>query len=345
MISSRLTDRFTISAEQLAANILGAKAVGLDCSPLLVQSGIDPDVLNNPHARIPHSAFIKFRLLLCQVLNDENAGFTEQTAPLGTLVYACRAVMASYNLKGVLNQYSHFHYLFSESVSYRFCEDGDLAYFGISVLNPSQSDHHAFLENTVQFIFSFSLWLTGRPFMLRRIDYSFSRPAYGREYADLIPCETRFDQAQTQLVFERKLLRHPIARSAAELPLFLDNHLFYLLEQNLKSGSMVERVRRLLTPNSTGPNNAEYVAGVLSISQVSLRRKLSAEGYSFTTLKQTVQQELALYYLFEKNISVLDVAPLLGFSEASAFSRAFKRWTGFSPNQYPFEARKPRGRE
>ncbi len=72
----------------------------------------------------------------------------------------------------------------------------------------------------------------------------------------------------------------------------------------------------------------------MHMSRQTLYRKLKKEGESFQNLAETVRRERALQYVAEGEYGLTEVAFLLGFSELSAFSRAFKRWTGESPGHY-----------
>ncbi len=77
----------------------------------------------------------------------------------------------------------------------------------------------------------------------------------------------------------------------------------------------------------------EKVAGQLNMSVRSLQRRLKEAGTTFRTLLEAVRKDLAATYIRDPDIELVEVAFLLGFSDQSAFSRAFKRWTGCSPSE------------
>jgi AraC-like DNA-binding protein len=70
------------------------------------------------------------------------------------------------------------------------------------------------------------------------------------------------------------------------------------------------------------------------MSSRKLQRQLQSAGTTFNTILNEIRQDLAQNYLGEENNSMTEIAFLLGFSESSAFSRAFKRWMGVSPTEY-----------
>lgn len=95
------------------------------------------------------------------------------------------------------------------------------------------------------------------------------------------------------------------------------------------------RVRALLLSTlKDGPLSAEAVAGKLGVTRRTLTRRLREEGTSFTELLEDVRRQAAIHYLTASDHGADDIAFLLGFSEASAFVRAFKRWQGVAPMAY-----------
>ncbi len=83
----------------------------------------------------------------------------------------------------------------------------------------------------------------------------------------------------------------------------------------------------------TGNARMDTVARKLGISRQTLFRRLKAEGMTFEQVHDELRHKLAPHYLAGKKVSVNETAYLVGFSEAAAFSRAFKRWTGASPGK------------
>jgi len=97
----------------------------------------------------------------------------------------------------------------------------------------------------------------------------------------------------------------------------------------------VTRVRRALrTPGLAPPQCSSQMAKRLAMSERALRRALRNEGTSFRVLQDEFRREATLRLLSSPDLSVTDVALMVGFSEASALHRAFKRWTGLTPRQF-----------
>lgn len=113
-------------------------------------------------------------------------------------------------------------------------------------------------------------------------------------------------------------------------------YLWQTLQSCLRtSPSFTHKVRALIAGQLTrGRVGAEAIAAQLHISRYTLYKRLKEENQTFLALREEVQREQALAYLGESQRPLVEVAELLGFSELSAFSRAFKRWTGTTPMRF-----------
>jgi AraC-like DNA-binding protein len=94
------------------------------------------------------------------------------------------------------------------------------------------------------------------------------------------------------------------------------------------------QLRRLLSRDSARWPDLEAVAAHMHISPQTLRRHLREEGTSFQELKDQLRRDIAIYHLGRADLSLQQIAEQLGFSEPSAFHRAFKKWTGLTPGAY-----------
>ncbi len=102
--------------------------------------------------------------------------------------------------------------------------------------------------------------------------------------------------------------------------------------------SLTSQIRRLLGRDCRRWPDLDQVARQLHMSSQTLRRHLREEGGSFQQLKDHLRRDLAIYHLGRDELSIQDIAEQLGFSEPSAFHRAFKKWTGLTPGAYRHQA-------
>jgi AraC-like DNA-binding protein len=150
------------------------------------------------------------------------------------------------------------------------------------------------------------------------------------EYARIFEAPVAFGAHIDELVVPPAVLAEPLPRADPALCAHLDRHLDELLDR-MQPAALRAQVSRLLGRQlSGGAPDIEWVAAQLHMSPRSLQRRLRDAGTSFQELLDSLRRDLALRYLAQ-GLAVAEVAFLIGFTEASNFHRAFKRWTGMTP--------------
>lgn len=177
--------------------------------------------------------------------------------------------------------------------------------------------------------------LTGRPLRPLAVDFVNRRPAAVQPYEDFFGCPVRFDQPATRLLLALHDLALPLRSADADLLALLDAQAEALLQQVAAvSGPLAVWRQALVGLIRSGRSSLADLAASLQMSPRSLQRKLAAQGQSFQTLLSATRRQLAEAYLRDPDVELAEVALLLGYSEQSAFTRAFRQWTGQAPLQW-----------
>jgi len=164
--------------------------------------------------------------------------------------------------------------------------------------------------------------------------YQCSRPD-GVDRAVVLGCPVRFNAPDTRFVLRRRLLERPLPRSHASLFDYLERHASTVLARLPSDGRLSIRARRLITEAlRNGEPSPKEIAKKLSLSERTLQRRLREEQTTFAELLDGARRELAELYVCEVGVAAYEVAFLLGYSEPSAFHRAFRRWTGVTPQEF-----------
>lgn len=172
-----------------------------------------------------------------------------------------------------------------------------------------------------------------KPFV-RGVRVTHPKPACSGEYDRIFRAPTVFDSDKNALLIDETWTTHTVARTTRYAFGVLSEHAKALLEKLEASKTTRGRVESLLIPIlHMGEPNMERTAEKMGLSGDTLYRKLKAEGVTYEKLLDELRHKMALHYLNGKKASVNEIAYLVGFSEPSAFSRAFKRWTGASPRK------------
>ncbi|EMB54072.1 helix-turn-helix domain-containing protein [Streptococcus mutans] len=158
--------------------------------------------------------------------------------------------------------------------------------------------------------------------------------AYSKEAAEAFGCHIE-QMDSNEMVFRKEDLEFPFITANNIMLDYLEPQLKERLAENISGESFTGVVQqKLYQAIPSGAFSIEDIAASLGISSRTLQRNLSSEGTKFNQELQTVQKLLALNYLKDHQLSTDEVAYLVGYSEVSSFSRAFKKWTGKTISQY-----------
>ena len=159
-------------------------------------------------------------------------------------------------------------------------------------------------------------------------------PADERPYREFFGCAVCFGAAEDSLTLAHDVVDAPLPTSNRALAATFDAILASQLAE-LDHADLAARCQEhLMQQLTSGEPSESDLAAALAMSRRTLQRRLAAIGQSYQRLLDETRRKLALHYLAEGERSVTEIAFLLGFSEQSAFSRAFRRWRGQSPGAY-----------
>jgi AraC-like DNA-binding protein len=154
-------------------------------------------------------------------------------------------------------------------------------------------------------------------------------------YAELFGCDIQFDAAEYALEIPASVLEQPMREADAELNSILTRFLDGQLPSTGHHEDPVTAVRRVIARTlPDGEPSLEGVARELGMAGRTLQKRLAASGHRYKHLAREVRAELAKRYLAEEGTTLAGVALLVGYSDLSAFVRAFKQWTGITPGEY-----------
>ena len=182
---------------------------------------------------------------------------------------------------------------------------------------------------------SFGRWICGSNAAPLSVEFRHEEPDDISPYNALFGCPVTFGMPANSVIFSSALLNLPVRDADPHLHQVLLKEAEAQLDRAFVGLPLQQRVRMLLNELlPQGKAQIEYVALRLHVSPRTLQRKLSDEGYTFTTLVSELRQELAERYLSQPHLSLSDIAHLLGFAEQSSFSHAFRNWRGCSPQAF-----------
>jgi AraC-like DNA-binding protein len=248
---------------------------------------------------------------------------------VGQLISACRTLREAF---AFFNRYS---LLIGNNVHWSIEEQGDYVYM---FCDPT-------VEHPLATRVAFEAWLTiihriGRAFLCIDMDestevwFKHAAPDYAAEYTRVFGPRVLFNQPRYAIVSLREYLDRPQPLGDDTVRDVLTSSADLLLRER-ESESIAERVRGLLRfEEDIHVIDVRRVAHQLGLNVRALRRRLSSEQVSLSALLDEARLRIAQRELRKPGVSIKEAAYALGFSEASAFHRAFKRWSGQTPAQY-----------
>lgn len=330
-----------MAMRQLSISVYFVKAVlkhavsqGLEPATLLRQNRISPRLLEEHEARISIERFADLQVATMLAMGDESLGYGRQVLPIGSWSMMCYAVIGCDTLGQALARYCRFFGLFMQPDNPVLRLEDGRAIVQLPHANSAPAEHYS-VEHALFNCHRFASWLVQEHLPLLEVNFEHSAPSHVEEYRPMfLGSPVFFDQPQTQLVFNQALLEKPVTQNEQSLARFLRHPVLALLSQQYDQASWTSRVRQILRGDLTDLAELDAVAQQLELHPQTLRRRLNKEGTSFSEIKSLLRRDVALHYLGKQGLSIEDIAHRAGFSESSAFIRAFKGWTGVTPYTY-----------
>jgi AraC-like DNA-binding protein len=177
-------------------------------------------------------------------------------------------------------------------------------------------------------------WLTDSRIPLIATHLRFAPPAHADSYRVLFDGPTHFNTQANNLQFDAGYLSLPVRRDEAALQQMLQRALLLTVRPYRRDRLLVEKVRQTLAQHPENSRNADDLAAWLNMSARTLHRQLKEEGASLQELKDAVRRDVAMAQLQRTSRPLKQVAEAAGFQNEKSFIRAFKNWTGTSPEAF-----------
>ncbi len=256
-------------------------------------------------------------------------------AHLGVLGYL---LLACANLAEALIKMDHYARLIYDGHQMQVLAEGDQIDLIWDMPAPV-GDETIFAELGMAVVVQFARNLTGVDDAMTKIAFRHSLDGSLAPYTEFFGCPVLFDQPQTILRFPACFLALPLRQPDAMLLGILEAQAAHALAHLPKSDAFVREVQALIMRLCLeGAPTLAQVADQLCMTPRTLQRRLAEHGTRFQPVLDETRQQLCRQYLADPRLQLTDVAHLLGYSDQSAFTRAYRRWTGHTPHG----ARRPR---
>ena len=312
-----------------------ARKAKIELLPLLKEAGLTHQQIEDQDCRITVRAQVKFLNAAAKALQDPLLGFhiarSADLRELGLLYYVAAS---SETLDEVLQRTARYSSTANEGIALEYHLGPEVrvevGYVGVARHSDRQQ-----IECFVTVLLRLCRQLTGLHLVPSRLRLVHPRNSGGSEFAAYFGGKVDFAASVDELTFARKT-RDMVVVSADR---YLNRLLVASCEEALSRRatsrgsfrSIVENAIVPLLPH--GKARALEIATRLGLSQRTIARRLSSEGLTFSQVLGSLRGALARQYLTDRDLSISRIAWLLGYQEVSAFTHAFKRWTGKTPRE------------
>jgi AraC-like DNA-binding protein len=309
-----------------------AIAAGADADLLLKKAGLTAQHIEETGLRLNVRDQISFLNLAADALQDDLLGFhlamAAEPRSIGLIYYVAAS---SGTLSQALERTARYGSIVNEGVALRYLDGKDarirFRYIGVS----RHLDRHQ-MEFFVTILVRTCRLLTGLRTVPARVRLTHHRSAMGSELLEFFGDDVEFGAPADELAFAASVREAPVVSADP----YLNNLLIRYCEEALLRRSVtasfrstVENAVAPLLPH--GKVRAAEIARRLGVSERTFARQLAAEGTNFSKVLENLRSHLAEHYLDDESLSISQIAWLIGYQEVSAFTHAFKRWTGKSP--------------
>ncbi|WP_437881747.1 AraC-like transcriptional regulator QhpR [Pseudomonas sp. LRF_L74] len=325
--------------------VLSAAASGLDgfisshggdVDRIFGVSGINPELMCHPTLSLGLGSYCKVLEEAAAQSGCDNFGlyYGQQFKPqaLGLLGYIG---LCSTTLEEALKNFSAAFPYHQHDTLIRLVDCGECYRFDYRVEHAAIIGKRQDAELTMGMLLNLVRHRLGSTWAPRTVHFEHPRPEHWKDHLRLFDAPVLFNQpCNSMLIPKRDLNGQAMADADPMLLMVMQDALQRLGAHGRQNRDVVEEARGLVRGALLqGEPNLEQIAAGLDLSGAGLQRRLRDQGLSFSALVDGVRRELALHYM-RQNLSITDLAPLLGYSETSAFSRAFRRWFDTSPRQW-----------
>lgn len=322
-----------------AANMLSTalrEEYRLDPVPLFAAAGIPLDPPQSPQMRYPLADFCKLWDLAREATDDETIGLKTGTYAKPTYYYAFGySWLASASLLGGMRRLTRYYKTLSTaSVEIQLRELEDSYALSALFLEESKSPPKEGIDCGMTSLLTLCDIVAEKEIRPLRIDLTCPPDVHPEAYREALRAPITFNCEVGTFYFDKETLNERLPGDSPDIAKATDKIAEHYLEalDPLKVASQVKRLLISLLPS--GHAAQEQVASRLNRSASTLQRQLQAEGLSYRGVLEHTRRSLAEDYLTDGKHSHAQIAYLLGFSDQSNFSRAFKRWTATSPRQF-----------
>lgn len=328
--------RYTIAA-MYRQSFETVASYGFDKQKMYAQAGMDLDKLPAEHHLDPCQYNDKFWSILTNYISGDEIAFRIMDRfNMGVFGVSGYVIVNSPNFIKAFENFVRYTHLHTNLYLLRLEQSQHVELIFERTVPLMYSDKFNMEMYVLGFTLNILKLLPGKQLPLE-VHYEFAPSQSMKCYEELFGKSTHFffNAPQNKMVYDANLTNIPLLNANEQLYQMFDKMATDSLQQKVGEGSVSRVVREELSKRIKGYlPSIDEVAKHLNMSSRTLQLKLKNENASFRELADEVRKDIAIAHLKAQALNISEIAYLLGFSEISSFSTAFKKWTGTSPSAF-----------
>ncbi|UXY50620.1 AraC-like transcriptional regulator QhpR [Pseudomonas tohonis] len=303
-------------------------------APHLGPLGIDPRVLERADIEIPGEQYVALWEAAAQPNPNVGLelGMQSEVDDFGALGHALGCATS---IEAALQTLQRFIVIFAQESVFDFEIDTRTVMVEYRVIAPTILHRRQDAEFAIASVLRMLNLLTGSSLRPLRMEFEHPRPADVSVHKRIFQCPLYFGQPSNRIFLPADILQLPVARGNERLYRALEPYLERERQERSVSDELLAQITRMIAAGmSSGAPSLVEICEQLGLSRRTLQRRLKDHGIEYSALVEDVRRELALAYIKDSDYSMTEISLLVGYSESGSFTRAFRRWTGQSPQQY-----------
>lgn len=302
--------------------------------PYLGPLGIDRRVLERADIEIPGEQYVA----LWEAAAQRNPsigielGFQTEADDFGALGHA---LYCAPSVEKALKTLQQFIVVFAQESNFDFAIDANALIVEYQVSIPTILQRRQDAEFAITSVLRMLNLITSSTIRPIRLEFEHDRPTDLSVHKQVFQCPLYFNQPTNRILLPLETLHMPVVRGNERLYKALEPYLEREREERAVSDELLAQVTRMIAAEmSSGAPSLDEICEQLNLSRRTLQRRLKDHGIEYSALVEDVRRELALAYIKDSDYSMTEISLLVGYAESGSFTRAFRRWTGRSPQQY-----------
>jgi len=324
---------------KVAALVEVLEEQGIAPEASLSGTGLSPESLSDPETLTSVRQYITVCSNALQLSKTPETPFrTGSRIPLSAYGMYGFALVCSPTIREYFQVAVKYHRLATPLLSMSWREEGDYASWtfpmNAPVTHPDSLLRFLMEQQLTQLSTHLRAVIENDTYLPVRAALSYSAPDHANLYKRYLGCDVRFGQPMSELVYPKSILSAKPRMAHGLTSKILRETCDRILGEVKTSTGVGGEIYQIIASTPGHSPSMECVAKQLFTTVRTLNRKLHAEGTCFTQILDDVRCNLAREYLRSTRLSVEDISELVGFSEATNFRHAFRRWTGSTPAHY-----------